>query len=40
MVNLGEKITEEEAEQMVREADMDGDGLISYHEFARIMITY
>ncbi|KAH0760326.1 hypothetical protein KY290_016399 [Solanum tuberosum] len=26
MINLGEKLTEEEAEQMIREADLDGDG--------------
>ncbi|KAJ6931193.1 hypothetical protein NC652_014634 [Populus alba x Populus x berolinensis] len=27
-----------EAEQMIREADVDGDGLVSYEEFARMMM--
>ncbi|KAK9018164.1 hypothetical protein V6N11_001145 [Hibiscus sabdariffa] len=39
MINLGERITMEEAEQMIREADLDGDGVVSYEEFARMMIT-
>ncbi len=30
MINLGEKMTVEEAEEMVREADIDGDGQINY----------
>ncbi|XP_073129345.1 calmodulin-like [Henckelia pumila] len=38
MINLGEKLTDEEAEQMIREADVDGDGLVSYEEFVRMMI--
>lgn len=37
MINLGERLTYEEAEQMVREADLDGDGLVSYEEFVRMM---
>ncbi|KAG6785868.1 hypothetical protein POTOM_007455 [Populus tomentosa] len=37
MMNLGERLTEEEAEQMIREADLDGDGLVSYEEFSRMM---
>lgn len=39
MINMGERLTEEEAEQMIREADFDGDGLVSFEEFARIMMT-
>ena len=27
MINLGEKLSIEEAEEMVREADLDGDGM-------------
>lgn len=30
MTNLGEKLTEEEVEDMIKEADMDGDGMINY----------
>ncbi|KAH8407017.1 hypothetical protein KR222_004144, partial [Zaprionus bogoriensis] len=38
MVNLGEKLTDEEIDDMIREADFDGDGLINYEEFV-YMIT-
>ncbi|XP_071723115.1 calmodulin-like [Rutidosis leptorrhynchoides] len=40
MMNLGERLTDEEAAQMIREADLDGDGLVSYEEFARIMMAF
>ena len=38
MTNLGERLTDEEAAQMIKEADLDGDGQVSYEEFARIMM--
>ncbi|XP_034115761.1 calmodulin-related protein 97A [Drosophila sulfurigaster albostrigata] len=38
MTNLGEKLTDEEIDDMIREADFDGDGLINYEEFV-YMIT-
>lgn len=38
MMNLGEKISEEECDAMVEEADTDGDGCINYEEFY-IMMT-
>ncbi|EDW34519.1 GL21535 [Drosophila persimilis] len=33
MINLGEKVSDEEIDEMIREADFDGDGLINYEEF-------
>ncbi|KAL5009277.1 hypothetical protein ScPMuIL_014858 [Solemya velum] len=30
MTNLGEKLTEEEVEEMIKEADIDGDGQVNY----------
>ena len=39
ITTLGEKLTEEEADELIREADIDGDGTINYHEFVKIMIS-
>lgn len=34
----GEKRTEDEIMEMISDADIDGDGLISFEEFMRIMV--
>jgi calmodulin len=39
MTSLGEKITDEEVDEMIREADIDGDGYINYEEFVRMIIN-
>ncbi len=39
MVTLGEFMSEEEADEMIREADIDGDGLINYFRFVKIMMS-
>ncbi|KAI4329967.1 hypothetical protein MLD38_028287 [Melastoma candidum] len=39
MMNLGEKLTDEEVKEMIREVDMDGDGQVNYEEFARMMLA-
>ena len=39
MLNLGEKLTEEEVEMMIREADNNGDGLVNYEEFISMMAS-
>lgn len=37
MTNLGEKLTDVEVNEMVREADIDGDGVINYVDFVKMM---
>ncbi|KAK6936866.1 EF-hand domain [Dillenia turbinata] len=39
MTNLGEKLNDEDIEDMIREADKDCDGLINYNEFATIIMA-
>ena len=39
MTNLGEKLSDEEVEEMIREADVDGDGQINYEEFCKMMLS-
>jgi calmodulin len=39
MTTMGEKLTEEEVEEMIINADMNGDGIINYHEFINLKMT-
>ena len=39
MTSLGEKLTDEEVDEMMREADIDGDGFVNYEEFVKMMTT-
>ncbi|KAJ6551371.1 calmodulin-like protein 12-like protein [Mycena capillaripes] len=39
MTNLGEKLSDNEVDEMIREADVDGDGQINYEEFVKMMLS-
>ena len=38
LTNLGEKLTDEEVDEMIEKVDIDGDGMINYKEFANTMM--
>lgn len=38
MTNLGEKLTDDQVDEMIREADLDNDGQIDWNEFVRMMV--
>jgi len=38
MAKLGETLTDEEVEMMIDEADVDGDGQVSYKEFSKLLL--
>ena len=37
--NLGEKLTPNEIKEIMKEADLDGDGSIDYAEFVKLMMS-
>lgn len=39
MGRMGCRMTPEEADEMIREADLDGDGRLNYREFRRLMMS-
>ena len=38
MSSLGEKLTQEELDEMIKEADSNNDGQIDYNEFVKMMV--
>ena len=39
MINVGEQVTLEDVEGMVRHADVDGDGKLNYEEFSNVITS-
>lgn len=39
VTTMGEKLTDEEVEELIREADDDGDGQINYQEFTQMLTS-
>lgn len=39
MTNLGEKLTDEEVDEMIREADIDGDGQVNYEGYIAFCVA-
>ena len=39
MTSLGDKLPEDEVDEMMREANIDSDGVINYEEFVTMMMT-
>jgi calmodulin len=40
MTNLGEKLTDEEVDEMIREADIDGDGQVNYEGITSLLLKF
>ncbi len=40
MLNIGESLSEEQVDELVEEADIDGDGLVDYQEFAQMLESH
>lgn len=38
--NIGDPATDEELRLMIKEADLDGDGMVSYSEFMAIIVIF
>lgn len=39
MAEMGQELSDQQVDQMIEEADTDGDGQINYEEFVRVMLS-
>ena len=39
MTSFGEKLTIQELDEMIKDADIDGDGMINYEEFSKMLVS-
>ena len=39
MTNLEEELTDDEVDELIKEVEIDGDGLINYEHFIRIVFS-
>ena len=39
MTTMGEKMTDEEVDEMIKEAELDGDGMLNYESFVKMMMS-
>ena len=39
MTNLGEKLTEEEVDEMIRDMDSKGAGQVNYEQFVNMLLS-
>ena len=39
MTSLGEKLSDEEVDEIINEADLDGDGQVNYEDFVKMMVS-
>lgn len=40
MTNLGERLSEEEVDDMIKEADTDGDGMVNYNGKFELLVNF
>ncbi len=39
MINMGEQLTNEEIDEMIRDCDVDGTGKINWEDFVKMMMA-
>lgn len=39
MMSMGDKLTDEECSEMIKEVDVNGDGYVDYKEFVNMLLS-